>query len=119
MKTPYEQARDVYRSEPCARAFEEDLEAHYINGFVFSRPDFFIMGRPIVKAADPVLIVDPWMRFPSAFADCWHVYLFAGNLARVWDILPWPLPWVAFERKNELRFYSQEAIRRLSSIQRM
>ena len=111
---PVEHAAKVYEGEKCARTFREDLEAHLLNGFVFSRPDFFIMGRPVIKAADPALIVDPWHKFPSAECDCWHIYLFSGNMVRAWAIMPWPLPWFCWERKNELRFYSVEAIHRLS-----
>lgn len=111
---PVEQAAKVYETEPCARTFKEDLEAHLLNGFVFSRPDFFIMGRPVIKAASYEEITDPWHKFPSAECDCWHIHLMAGNCARAWVIMPWELPWFAWERKNELRFYPVSAIRRLS-----
>lgn len=110
---PIDLARHVYRSEPCARTFEQDLAWHLDNGFVFARPDFFVMGRPVNRHASPSLIVGQY-RFPSATADCWHVYLMAGNVARAWGMLPWELPWVSFERSNVLRFHRLEAIRRLS-----
>jgi hypothetical protein len=112
--TPVERAAAVYESEACARSFREDLEAHLLGGFVFSRPDFFIMGRPVVKAAPVELIVDPWHRFHSSECDCWHVFLFSGNMVRAWAIMPWELPWFSWERKNELRFIPVAAIRRLS-----
>lgn len=111
---PVEKAAEVYQREGCARTFRQDLEAHLLNGFVFSRPDFFIMGRPVISTADQALIVDPSHRFPSAECDCWHIYLFAGNMIRAWAIMPWELPLFSFERKNELRFYPVSAIRRLS-----
>lgn len=111
---PVEKAAEVYSREKCARTFREDLEAHLLNGFVFSRPDFFIMGRPVIKSADPALIIDPTHHFPSSECDCWHIYLFAGNMVRAWAIMPWALPWFSFERKNELRFYSSSVISRLS-----
>jgi hypothetical protein len=112
--TPVEQAAAVYEREACARTFREDLEAHLLHGFVFSRPDFFIMGRPVAKGADYALVVDPWHHFPSAECDCWNIYLFAGNVTPAWRILPWELPWFCWERKNELRYYHASAIRRLS-----
>ena len=112
--SPFEQAAQVYQRERCARSFTEDVELHFLHGFVFSRPDFFIMGRPVIKAAPYALIVDPAHLFPSSECDCWMVYLMAGNIARSWVTLPWPLPWLAFERKNELRFVSADAIKRLS-----
>lgn len=111
---PVEKAAAVYSTEACSRPFREDLEAHLLEGFVFSRPDYFIMGRPVERGADQAQVTDPWYRFTWDKCDCWHVFLFSGNLVRAWGILPWPLPWISFERKNELRFYSLEAIRRLS-----
>lgn len=115
MMTSYQRAARVYELEPCARTFAEDVEWHLANGFVFSRPDFFVMGRPVVSQADPALVVG-LHRFPSVVCDCWHVYLHAGNMARAWDMLPWELPLVSFERGNVLRVYRLAAIRRLSSI---
>lgn len=118
MMTPYQRAARVYELEPCARTFAEDLEWHLVNGFVFSRPDFFVMGRPVVSTVatfDPGKIVG-LHRFPSSLCDCWHVYLMAGNVARAWDMLPWELPLVSFERGNVLRVHRLAAIRRLCSI---
>jgi hypothetical protein len=111
---PVEKAAEVYQLETCKRSFREDLEAHLLNGFVFSRPDFFIMGRPVIKAASYEEITDPTFRFPSANCDTWHIHLMSGNMVKAWAIMPWELPWFAWERKNELRFYSVSAIRRLS-----
>ena len=112
----YHMARSVYQSEPCARTFEEDLEAHFCNGFVFSRPDFFVMGRPVVSTANHALIVNPWHRFPSSQCDCWHAYLVAGNVARAFQIVPWPLPLMSYERKNVLRFVKCNRIEQLAQI---
>lgn len=113
--SPYELARQVYGSERCVRSFEEDLEAHLVTGFVFSTPDFFIMGRPVDRQADPALIVDPCVAFARERCDCWHLYLFAGDMEKAWIIEPWALPWFSFERKNELRFVPSRSIRRLSA----
>ena len=113
MKTPYELARAVYDSEPCARTFAEDLDWHLVNGFVFSRPDFFVMGRPVVSTAEPALIVGQH-RFNSGACDCWHVYLMAGNITPAWAMLPWELPLLSFERGNELRIVPLASMRRLA-----
>ena len=112
--TPYELAQQVYKTEPCARSFEEDVALHMAWGVVISRPDFFIMGRPVCSEAPHTDIVNPHVRFEyPAKVDCWHVYLAAGNIARAWNYLPFPLPLMSFERKNELRFYSLERLQRL------
>lgn len=114
MKMPVEDAAEVYQREGCARTFREDLELHLLNGFVFSTPEFFAMGRAVVKSANPRVLVDPAHVFPAAECDCWHVYLFAGRMHRAFEIIPWELPWFSFERGNELRFYPVSSIRRLS-----
>lgn len=112
--TPFDQARQVYEREACARSFEQDQLLHYLHGFVFSTPTYFIMGRPVDKDAPPALIVNPAHSFDRRVVSCWHVYLASGDLAAAWPVLPWPMPWVSFERRNELRFYPMERIRRLS-----
>ena len=116
LMTPVELAAKVYEQEPCARPFTEDLHWHLINGFVFSTPDFFIMGRPVPLTADHSLILNPAWVFPPELCNTWFVYLMAGNYQKAWSILPWELPYFAWERKNELRFYSLASIRRLSGI---
>jgi hypothetical protein len=114
MSHPYTEARAIYDREPCARTFQQDLDFHFRFGFVFSAPRFFIMGRPVIKGAPPAAIVNPAVQFNGEECDCWHVYLMAGDLAKIWEIVPWPLPWCSWERKNELRFTRFAAIRRLA-----
>ncbi len=107
--SPVERAAAVYDREPCARTFREDLEAHLLNGYVFSTPETFLMGRVVQRDADPALIVDPWHRFEAG--DCWMVYLSAGCILRdVPRLMPFPLPWLAWERGNKLRFWRTERV---------
>lgn len=107
----YARAIEVYATEKCARTFAEDLSLHLHFGFVHSTPDYFIMGRPVLKAAPIEQIVNCRHIFTGITCDCWHVYLACGDIARAWEVLPWPLPWISFERKNELRFHELERIR--------
>ena len=113
MKTPYEQALVVMQREHEGHSFDHALTWHLLNGFVFSRPDFFVMGRPVIKGADPRLILDPSHHFPSGQCDCWMVYLLAGNQAKAWSVMPWALRWFCWERQKELRFYEVARIERL------
>lgn len=112
---PFETARQVYEQEPCVRTFDQDLLLHYLHGFVFSTPKFFIMGRPVDKDADPAQILNPAHTFDRRVVNCWHIYLLSGQPAAAWGIMPWPLPWFSFERRNDLRFYPSERIRKLST----
>jgi hypothetical protein len=114
--TPYQQARAVYEKEPCVRTFEQDLRLHYKNGHVFETADYFVMGREVVRDAAASLIVDPSVIFPNCLCDCWHIYLFSGDMVQAWQVLNGlrSLPWFSFERRNELRFYKASRIERLS-----
>lgn len=112
--TPWEQAIAVYQSELCFRSFDEDLRLHMRHGFVFSTPEFFIMGRPVVSLAHNDLITDSAHQFPVQDCDCWHVALFAGDIDKAWPVLPWELPLMSFQRRNDLRIVSLAALRRLS-----
>ena len=111
--SPAEQAAAVYEREPCARTFEEDLEAHLLHGWVVSTPQFFVMARPVDSAAQPACIVNPWHRFPPEACDTWHIYLAAGDLRAALAWLPHPLPKIAFERRNILRYYRLESLAQL------
>lgn len=112
---PYEQAKSVYQREPCVRTFEQDLALHMEFGYVYSTPRYFVMFRPVDRKAPQGLILDPSYTFPNVDCDCWHVYLAAGDLGAAWEVLPWKLEWMSFERKNILRFVKADRIRRLSA----
>lgn len=101
--TPLEQAMHVYETEACPRTFTEDLALHLRNGYVFSLPEVFVMGRPVNREAQARDIVHP--AFTFAHCDCWHVYLIAGDWLKAIPFIPYPLPWFSWERDNVLRFY--------------
>lgn len=112
--TPFALARSVYESEPCARTFEEDFAAHLENGYVYNSPALFAMFRPVCTHWPDKWIIDPWEELHPAeygIADCWHVYLAAGAIAELANLIPYPLPWVSFERKNRLRLHSYHEMR--------
>jgi hypothetical protein len=111
--SPVERAAEVYKRERCTRSFRDDLEIHLLHGFVFSRPDYFIMGRPVVSTADENDIADPLYQFHSSECDAWHVALFSGNIARAFHVMPWRLPRITMQRQNELRIYELSEIERL------
>tara|TARA_R110000803_G_scaffold196411_1_gene259705 strand:+ start:753 stop:1127 length:375 start_codon:yes stop_codon:yes gene_type:complete len=111
--SPYLRAAAVYDNEPCDFTFKEDLEMHLMCGFVFSTPDYFIMGRPVIKGADIELITDPTYEFERELCNCWHVYLFAGDMSKSFDILPWSLEWLSMERNNEMRYLKMDILQRI------
>jgi len=106
-----EHAMAVFEREPCGITFASMLEAHLLHGFVFSRPDFFVMLRPVVSSAPRADIIDSWHCFHGEPCDCWHIALASGNLAKAWDFLPCELPLMSFERRNRLRFHDLRTLR--------
>jgi hypothetical protein len=76
---------------------------------VFSTPDYFVMGRAVCKDAPHADIVNPWVNFPSG--DCWHLYLFAGPMQAAFDLAPYHLNFVSYERRNLLRVHPLDRIR--------
>lgn len=104
--TPFEKATEVYQREPCARTFVDDLALHLRHGWVISAPGWFIMGRPVCYWAwSNQQILDPSFNPPDE-PDCWHVWLAAGDLVQALKFIPFPLPYISFERKNVLKMYS-------------
>ena len=59
----------------------------------------------MVKAAAPEFVLDPHYTWPRDKADAWMVYLAAGKISLLPDLLPYPLPWVGMERDHVLRFW--------------
>ena len=102
--TPYHQAREVYNREPCARTFEEDLVAHLENGYVINTPEVFGMFRPVNIDWPEPDILDASRR-NCIIGNCWHIWIAAGDLSQFMGFLPYPLPFISFERKNRLRYY--------------
>jgi hypothetical protein len=110
--SPLLKAAEVYKREECARPFKDDLEIHLLTGYVYSTPDYFIMGRPVDRFGDPEKIIDPTYPFPRDQWNCWHIYLMAGDVTKCWSREPIVFPWVSWEKRNRLRFYQMWEIRR-------
>ena len=118
--TAYERMREEYRVRPVAMLFEWYVEQHLQSGFVFSRPDVFLVCRPVVSTAPKEQIEAADYHFAWEDADCWCVAMIAGNLAKAWDFMPWFLPLMCFQRAIDptarLRFYKTESLQRLTRL---
>jgi hypothetical protein len=108
---PIYQAAMVYQREPCARTFQEDLDIHLMTGYVYSTPEYFVMGRAVSSKAPESQIVDPRVPFPDDECDCWMVYLAAGDLTQLFkhDLVGYP--YVCWEKRNKLKIYSLAAVK--------
>tara|TARA_R100000353_G_C6495402_1_gene192789 strand:+ start:34 stop:366 length:333 start_codon:yes stop_codon:yes gene_type:complete len=106
MNTPIQKAIDRYGNEL------EELIRHYsTTGVVYSDNRLFVMavmhnkeilqGKNFKKGLDKL--------------NCWYVHYAAGDIKRLYEICPYELTWVAFERGDKpLKFYKLDRIRRLS-----
>lgn len=91
------------------------VDRHFQYGFLFSTPEFFVMGRPVMRGARAELIRDPSATFDGMAVDAWWVHGAIGNLRAMWDVMPAALPYLGFERWDDNpRFYPIETLRRLS-----
>jgi hypothetical protein len=118
--SPFETAGDMYRRHPQDCPFERYLHWYLQHGFVYSTPDFFIMGRPVHLCADRKLITEDFHIFDPDDCDAWYIFAMAGSIHRAWSILPWPLPWLCWERlvngERDFRAYLLEDVRRVSNL---
>lgn len=116
MKTPAQLIRALYDADS-PRTFAEDMEAHLLNGYVFSTPEIMLMARAVDSTADPNDINDPWHKFPRETADAWYIYAFAytgtrltaqGLVKKLLRYMPYALPLACWGRKRDsrIRFYS-------------
>ena len=101
--------------------FAAILELHYKHGYVFSTPEFFVMGRAVCSDGHVPCIQDATLndwRYADGrprTPDAWWLHGAAGNMERVWSCLPYTLPFIGFERFDaECRFYAIDTVRRLT-----
>lgn len=122
--TPHELIVADWQARPRDRSLRWYEEIHLDCGFVFSTPDFFVMGRPVRKYAPLEQILDVTHHFDPATCDTWYVFQMAGDIRKVWSILPQELPWVCWHREGDLepdgterlRFYETRRVMRLSGV---
>lgn len=89
MSRPYVLCYQDYVKRGIGPAFMEVVSHNLQNGFVFSTDAFFAAGHPSCKDED------------SLEPDCWHIAAFWGDVSKLWDILPFPLPFVSWYKTKE------------------
>lgn len=115
--SPFEQIEAAYAKHPKEEPFQNYVLHYARHGFVFSRPDFFCMGRAVKRTSPPEQILDPRVLFPKEECDCWYVMAAAGRMSQMWQVVPWPLEWFCWTRLHdplaELTFSPTETLTRL------
>lgn len=117
MSKHFEALEKLYAQKGAEEPFANYVIEHAKNGFVYSTPDFFVMGRPVVRSASEAVIRDATHAFPPAECDAWFVHAAAGNIPKMWATMPWPLEWIGWTRLrdplDELTFVRTESLKRL------
>ncbi len=119
--TPLARIAEFYAKHPQEESFESYLNWHLENACVFCTPDFFIMFRAIktyAVEAHTIHGIDNFAIWPKEDQNAWYVHAMAGDISKVWSIMPYPLGYIAFDRirdgTRELTILPTERIRRLS-----
>lgn len=119
--SPHDLVLADWQARPRDQSLRFYEELHMSMGFLFSTPDFFVMGRPVRKYAPIEHILDVQCRFERATCDTWFIFQMAGDMTKAWSIMPWELPWMCWVRDNdptgELRFYETRRLMRLSGVE--
>jgi hypothetical protein len=98
--SPYERIAAEYAAHPRQQTFSYYYLWHCLHGFAFATPDFCIFGRAIHKGYCERNGV-PLYVATGAEADCWYIHGFSGDMSKAWSILPYRLPYIAWERMRE------------------
>ncbi len=119
--TPLDRIAEFYAKHPQEESFEQYLNWHLENACVFSTSDFFIMFRAIkTYPAEEQTIhgIDNFAIWDRSEQNAWFVHAMAGDISKAWEIMPYPLGYIAFQRVRdgirELTVMPTERIRRLS-----
>ncbi len=101
---PWQRAKKWHMESGSTASFEEVLGMFLREGFVWSSPTEFVLLME-------TLWEDGEMRVGQAPVNCWFVYLAASGglsgppLQRIMDSMPYPLPFVAWQRRGKLRHH--------------
>ena len=116
--SPYEKIAQKYFDNPQEAPFGDYVEWFLKNGYVFSTPEYFVMGKNCRRLAPVKQICDCEHVFDEKESDCWYVFAMAGDIQQAVQSMPYKLPWIAFERlidnKRDLRFYETADLKRLT-----
>ncbi len=90
--------------------FNYVVEQHFLNGYVRSSPICFCLFRPVNVHSPDEVILDIKHTFHKPQQNCWFIFLFTGNLKEVFTILPFRLPYCAYEHNSAIRRFETDYI---------
>ena len=101
---PIDQARKWCKEHD--ECFFNELELHLECGWVYSGEDAFILATE--EDSNTLTELDLNKEVDN---DTWYVYLYAGDLRRVLELIPYNKEFVAFRRNNgPIKIYETEKL---------
>lgn len=112
---PVQQAREIYNQEFCPRSFDEDLYLHLNNphAIVYKDKHNLALLRPVNRNDTYQQLTHPKRQTDNP--NCWWVYLLVGDFRFLLSLLPYPLPYIGWERNNVPRSYKLDHLKRWTS----
>lgn len=110
--TPLNELRGLYARYSPERDLGADMGWFLQCGYVFSTPDYIVMGKGIRRGSEVHLILDPTYIFPKDEIDTWFIFAFAGHEKDFLAFIPFELKWIAWQRRGAcLRYWTLEHFR--------
>lgn len=103
--------KKIHDSPSSGETFKWLLGWHLGRGYVYAERDCFIIGRPVDRRnLVRVESIDDEQESP----DCWFIHLAAGSnpFRRFLELMPYELPYLAWERRGKMKIWKTETFRR-------
>ena len=107
----FDQLVSYYMSHNRLDMLAEDLEKHAQHGIAYLSPDMCLMARPVNgEQPDDDITCLQSMRL-TYNVNTWHIHIATGNLNHCLDVMPYPLPYVSFQRNGgRLKRYNLKSL---------
>ena len=110
-KHPLDEARDFYGSDLL------DMIHMFLTPqrYIYSGDDFFVLAYPyrsgdLLEEEHVLLRHD--LNNSVDKTDTWVIHFFSGDIKRLFEIAPFDLDYVAFERRGKWKLYNTEDLKR-------
>lgn len=104
LNKPVDHAKEYYGDRFDAMVLEF-LKPHR---YIYSGDDFFVLAYPHVLES----LFEQNLNKTLDEIDVWVIHYFSGEIKRLFDIAPFDLPHVAFQRKGKWKIYDTEKLKR-------
>lgn len=111
----FREAKNAHDNSPGTAVFEDDMAGCLLNGCVHSIGDVFIAARPVDLDAEPEEVMDPYRFFDEANAWYVHIAVAPKGIGTILALIPFDLPFVAYEHRGKLRYISIHRFKKCES----